>query len=253
MYAPCHSHPTLGPMVINWTPTPGLPHSPSVSRSHSKRHQVRFVQRIHKVQVKYTPSIPCQPSRYLPMVVDLTPTTGLISCQDQPGPAHGPQHPYSGKWAEGSNNAVWCWFHLSLSPRMSNRTSSQICSSWYLPMFLLRDGSFTLMNIASFIVLVRFCDFLPIMLKLSTLVWWPVMLQCSLMGEGALWESLNLSKSSYRYPNIFFIKLYHVTLIPIYLSTFLCDCVLIWGMTRMFLIVLPPLKCTSIPCLLQML
>ena len=28
-------------------------------------------------------------------------------------------------------------------------TSSQMCGSWNLPMFLLRDGSFTLMNIAS--------------------------------------------------------------------------------------------------------
>ena len=28
-------------------------------------------------------------------------------------------------------------------------TSSQMCGSWNLPMFLLRDGSFTLMNIVS--------------------------------------------------------------------------------------------------------
>ena len=45
-------------------------------------------------------------------------------------------------------------------------TSFHICGRWYLPMFLLRDGSLTLMNRASFIALVRFWSSLPIMLKL---------------------------------------------------------------------------------------
>ena len=47
----------------------------------------------------------------------------------------------------------------SFSSEMLNRTSSQICGRWYLPMFLLRDGSLTLINRASLMVLVRFwCD-----------------------------------------------------------------------------------------------
>ena len=60
--------------------------------------------------------------------------------------------------------------YLSLSSGVLNRTSSHICGSWYLPMFLFRVGSFSLMNKPSFIVPVRFYGFLPIILKLSTLV-----------------------------------------------------------------------------------
>ena len=45
-------------------------------------------------------------------------------------------------------------------------TSSQICGSWYLPIFLLRDGSLTLISIASLIVLVILWSSLPTMLKL---------------------------------------------------------------------------------------
>ena len=46
------------------------------------------------------------------------------------------------------------------------KTSSHMCGRWYLPIFLLRDGSLTLMNRASLIALVRFWSSLPIMLKL---------------------------------------------------------------------------------------
>ena len=44
-----------------------------------------------------------------------------------------------------------CYF--SLSSGVLNRTSSHMCGSWYLLMSLFGDGSFTLMNIASFMVL----------------------------------------------------------------------------------------------------
>ena len=40
-------------------------------------------------------------------------------------------------------------------------TLSQICGSWYLPIFLLRDGSLTLISIASLIVLVMLWSSLP--------------------------------------------------------------------------------------------
>ena len=46
-------------------------------------------------------------------------------------------------------------------------TSSQMCGSWNLPMFLLRDGSLTLMKIASLMFLAILLSFLPTMLKLS--------------------------------------------------------------------------------------
>ena len=66
-------------------------------------------------------------------------------------------------------DAVRWLYYLNLSSGVLNRTPSQIYGIWYLPVFLFRDGSFTLMNIASFIVLVRFCDFLPTMMELSVL------------------------------------------------------------------------------------
>ena len=73
------------------------------------------------------------------------------------------------------------------------RTSSHVWGRWYLPMFLFRDGSLTLMNRASLIALVRFWSSLPTIVKLLMLMLWPEMLQWSNIGEGAFWCSLNLS------------------------------------------------------------
>ena len=50
------------------------------------------------------------------------------------------------------------------------KTSSQMWCTWYLPMCLLRDGSLTLMNIASSILLAIVCDSLPTIEKMSYLV-----------------------------------------------------------------------------------
>ena len=58
-------------------------------------------------------------------------------------------------------------------------TSSQIFGSWYLPIFLLTDGSLTLISIASLIVLVMLWSSLPTMLKLSRDTSWPVVLNWS--------------------------------------------------------------------------
>ena len=73
------------------------------------------------------------------------------------------------------------------------RTSSHIWGRWYLPIFLFRDGSLTLMNRASLIALVRFWSSLPTMVNLLMLILWPEVLQWSNIGEGAFWCSLNLS------------------------------------------------------------
>ena len=43
--------------------------------------------------------------------------------------------------------------------------------SWYLPIFLLRDGSLTITYIASLMVLTRVCHSLPAMEKLSMMIW----------------------------------------------------------------------------------
>ena len=60
--------------------------------------------------------------------------------------------------------------YFILSSEMLNRTSSQMCGRWYLPMFLFRDGLLTLIYRASLMVLIRFWSSLPTMLKLSRLI-----------------------------------------------------------------------------------
>ena len=57
-------------------------------------------------------------------------------------------------------------FYFSLSSEMLARTSSHKCGRWYLPTFLFRDGSLTLMYIASLIALIWFKSSLPTILKL---------------------------------------------------------------------------------------
>ena len=84
-------------------------------------------------------------------------------------------------------------FYFNFSSEVLTRTSSQTCGRWYLPTFLLRDGSLTLMYRASFIVLIWFKSSLPIILKLLMVTLWPLMLLWSYMGEGGFRCSLNLS------------------------------------------------------------
>ena len=66
--------------------------------------------------------------------------------------------------------------YLRWKAGMFSKSSSHMWGNWYFPMFLLRDRSLTLMSIASLMVLVRVCDSLPPMEKLSNLVWWPQVL-----------------------------------------------------------------------------
>ena len=54
----------------------------------------------------------------------------------------------SGRWKNHKVN------YFNFRSEVLNRTSSQTCGRWYLPTFLLRDGSLTLMYRASFIVLI---------------------------------------------------------------------------------------------------
>ena len=61
----------------------------------------------------------------------------------------------SGRWKNHKVN------YFNFSSEVLNRTSSQTCGRWYLPTFLLRDGSLTLMYRTSFIVLIWFKSSLP--------------------------------------------------------------------------------------------
>ena len=57
--------------------------------------------------------------------------------------------------------------YLSMSSGDLTNTSFHICGSWCLPIFLFRDGSLTLLNIASLMALALLWSSLPTMLKLS--------------------------------------------------------------------------------------
>ena len=65
-------------------------------------------------------------------------------------------------------DVVGCY--LSLSSGDLTSTSSHMCGSWYLPIFLFRDGSLTLINNASLMALAIPWSSMPTILKLSRTV-----------------------------------------------------------------------------------
>ena len=118
---------------------------------------------------------------------------------------------------------------------MLNKTSSYICGRWYFPVLLFREGLLTLKYRASFITLLRFWTSLPTMLKLSTLMLWPVVLKWSNMGEGAFWCSLNLSPNALEDSYIFLITLHHTTFVTIDDPTLLQHRIFVlWGHQEVF-------------------
>ena len=95
---------------------------------------------------------------------------------------------------QGCHQALLLWAVIwVLSSDDLTSTSSHIYGSWYLPIFLFRDGSLTLINITSLMALTIFQSSLPTMLKLSGNSSWPVVLWWSCMSDSALMCSLNLS------------------------------------------------------------
>ena len=69
---------------------------------------------------------------------------------------------------------------------MLTRASSYIGGRLYLLMILFRMGLLTITYMDSLIDHAKPCPTLPTMLKLSMVVWWPVMLWSPCMGEGSL-------------------------------------------------------------------
>ena len=66
--------------------------------------------------------------------------------------------------------------YFIFSSRMLNNKLSQMCGRLYFPIFLLSVGLFTLIYIDSLIVLAKLLSSLPIILKFSMDVSWPLML-----------------------------------------------------------------------------
>ena len=87
-------------------------------------------------------------------------------------------HTYQGvhaplmKGDHGDMEGRWRGYHCRWRASMSCSTSSQLSGSWYLPRFLLRGGSLTPMNIASFIVLIALWDSLSTIQKLPSWMEW---------------------------------------------------------------------------------
>ena len=143
--------------------------------------------------------------------------------------------------------------YFKFSSEMLSQTSSQMCGRWYLPMLLLRDGLFTLMYRASFMVLKRFWFYLPSMEKLSIVTLWPEMLRWSCMGVGALRCSLYLSSKFLADSQIYSSSQSTLSHLYLYMTTlFLRSGSLSFGTIRRSLMVWPPLRCISVLYFLQM-
>ena len=143
--------------------------------------------------------------------------------------------------------------YFKFSSEMLSRTSSQMCGRWYLPMFLLRDGLFTLMYRASFMVLKRFWSSLPSMERLSVVTLWPEILRWSCIGDGVLRCSLYLSSKFLADSPIYSSSQSTLSHLYLYMTPlFLRSGSLSLGAIRRSLMVWPPLRCTSIPYFLQM-
>ena len=143
--------------------------------------------------------------------------------------------------------------YLSLSSGEFISTSSYICGSWYLHIFLLRDGSFTLMSMACWMDLAKLWSSLPTVLKLLIDILWPVVLWWSWMGDGAFMCSLYLSANVLPGSPLYSSLQSTLLHLHLYITPLLCQLVsLSLGLTRRSLMVLPSLKCICMPCLLQM-
>ena len=136
---------------------------------------------------------------------------------------------------------------------MDCNNPSHRCGRLYFPMFLFSVGMLTLMYMASFTALAMLWSSLPIILKFSTDVMWPVLFQCSCIGDGAFRCSFYLSSKvlddspmySSSQLTLSHLNQYMTFLFFLMLSLSLGD-------TSKFLIVFPPLKYTCIPYFLQM-
>ena len=142
---------------------------------------------------------------------------------------------YSSEVLGGASNVLWTlrfwsshWF-LTWSSVTLFRTSSQMGGRLYLQIFLLRFRLSTVMNMGTFIVLVKPCPSLSTVLKLSTVVGWPLIEWLPMVWDMVFFKcSLNLS------PNVagwffyvFIITIQLLTPVLIDNSTFMLHWVLI--------------------------
>ena len=103
------------------------------------------------------------------------------------------------------NWVQFVYYFFSFSSGIVNNILSHMCRRLYFPMFLFRVGLLTLINMASCMVLATLFPSLPMILKLSIDVLWPLVFWWLNIGEGVFKCSLNLSpKGSPRLSYVFF-------------------------------------------------
>ena len=130
------------------------------------------------------------------------------------------------QWGGGTGVGGYC----RQGAGVSCSTLFQMWGSWYLSRFLFKGGSLTLMNIASLVVLVKHCDSLPTMEKLSNVMLCPVVWKWSKMGERALRCSLYLfNKTSAYFSYVFHVASRLITSVPVKDLPFLDDVVFVLG------------------------
>ena len=147
-------------------------------------------------------------------------------------------------------------YYLSCGDGVSFSMWSQTCGSWNFPKFLFNDGSLTLMYMASLMFLVSPYASLSIMVKHSGLTGCPVVDVCKCMGEGegalrcSLYFSPSVLPDSPMYSSVQ-LMLGHLYL---YMTPLLVSLgSLSLGAISNCLTVFVSLKCTWMPCLLQVL
>ena len=138
-------------------------------------------------------------------------------------------------------------YYLNLNSGDLTNTSSHICGSWYLSMFLFNDGTFTLISIASLMVLAILWSSLPTILHLMTSdvvmvmgQWWSLHALsepfCKVLPDSPMYSS-----SQFTLPHLNLQITPHFSrMVPLSL-----------GCIRRSLMVLPPLKYILTPCFLQ--
>ena len=138
-----------------------------------------------------------------------------------------------------------CWrdhWFLTWGSGVLLRPPSQMWGKLYIPMFLIRVWLFTHMNVGLLNCSIETLP-LPVYLKLSSVVEWPVMEWWPFTGDHALKCSLNLSPKVLA-TSPMYLSLHFELLAPIQInnSIFLFHGILILGDTSMFFSLLLPLK-----------
>ena len=139
-----------------------------------------------------------------------------------------------------SQDVMWLFTYASIL--MSSPTSHPICASWYLPIFLFRDWSLTLMRMASLRDQAMFWSSVHStnIVNRCVMTSGVVMVMDGWMGLHVFFEPF--CKCSAWLSYIFFLTVHPATFLSIHHPTFLKGGISPWGLLGGFLTVLPPLK-----------